>query len=392
MPSPEGAAPAKVIEQTVAHLNKDQFDVLSNHNEKLQKETYDASVFHFVEANFIDKFLLNGLKIFWNYTKRKQLLITAQDSQLLYFIAVCRFVRKHNYQKIIVHVAPGLITMLHKVFPKKDFIFYHHGTSLHRKLNAIQWELLLKSTNNRIIGVNQKALTRANEVFEFQLDAENYVTVPNGIQKLTTKIALISEIDTSKFSILFSGRICKEKGVLELIKAFEIVHAKNKQTQLIILGGAGTKRNIASGTTYLEICKNYCASKQLDVLFTGFQPQEKVYSYVNAVNLVVLPTNPLLSEEGMSLALLEAMSFGKPLIATDSGGNAEIVIDGFNGFVIPESETYATIMATKIETLISSTTLQTQFAENSKVLFQEKHTSQAMASNFLKALKHFNFL
>lgn len=392
VPSPEGAAPAKVIYQTVTALDDTFFRVLSNWNPKLKNENFNSSLFLFVKPNWIDTCLLFLLKLKYPYKKRKEFFITAQDSQLLYFIAVCRFVRKHRYQKIIVHVAPGLVMLLKKVFPKKDIIFYHHGTSLHRKLNEEQWQLLLKSTNNRIIGVNKKALTRANEVFKYQMDAENYFNVPNGIQESIVNIEKNTVLDAEKFNILFSGRICKEKGVLELIKSYEILFKKNRNVNLIVVGGAGTKRNIGAGKSYIEVCKTYCSKNNLPVQFIGFQPQSIVYSYLKSVDLVVLPTNPFLSEEGMSLALLEAMSYGKPLIATDSGGNSEIVINGFNGFVIPNMDNYETVMATKIQEIINSEELNLKFSKNSKKLFKEKHTSKAMATNFIKALEHFNYV
>lgn len=392
VPSPEGAAPAKVIYQTVTALNDNRFRVLSNWNSKLKNTNFNRSLFLFVKPNWIDKCLLFLLKLKYSYQKRKELFITAQDSQLLYFIAVSRFVRKHSYKKCIVHVAPGLVAMMRLFCPKIDIIFYHHGTSLHRKLSETQWQFLLKITNNRIIGVNQKALIKANEFFDVKLLAKNYFTVPNGIEKLTTNIKTISTLDKEGFNILFSGRVCKEKGVLELIKSFEILFKKNKMINLIIVGGPGTKRNIGAGQSYIEVCKTYCSKNNLPVQFIGFQPQDIVYSYLNSVDLVVLPTNPTLYEEGMSLALLESMSYGKPLIATDSGGNSEIVIDGFNGFIIPNMDNYEIVMATKIEEIINSKDLQFDFSRNSKILFKEKHTSKAMATNFIKALEYFNYV
>ena len=392
VPSPEGAAPAKVIEQTMENLDSNLFNVLSNYNEKLKVTDYNSNIYHFAKSNFLDKVILNVLKLFYNYKKRKKIFITAQDSQLLYFIATCRFVRKNKYRKIIVHVAPGLVTMLNILCPKTEIIFYHHGTSLHRKLTESQWKRLLKYTKNKIIGVNQKAFFRANEVFNFKLEKKDYYTVANGIKITQDTSKQIEDIDESKYNILFSGRVCKEKGVLNLIKAYHLLYKKNSQINLIILGGAGTKRNLKDGKSYIEICKQYCENNNLPVIFKGFQPQGIVYSYIKASDLLVLPTNAALSEEGMSLALLEGMSLGKPLIATDSGGNSEIVIDGDNGYIIPNVDNYEIIMSEKIQEIIDSKELQLKFSENSKILFEKNHTSRAMSLNFLKALKHFNYV
>ena len=51
-----------------------------------------------------------------------------------------------------------------------------------------------------------------------------------------------------------------------------------------------------------------------------------------ACNMLVLPTT---KREGLSRAVLEAMAYGRPVVASRSGGNAELVADGQSGFVVP---------------------------------------------------------
>ena len=88
VPSPEGAAPAKVIYETVESLNHNQFKVLSNYNPKLKSFTYNKDVFLHVKPNAIDAIVLLFLKLLYPYKKRKKKFITSSDKQLLYFISV----------------------------------------------------------------------------------------------------------------------------------------------------------------------------------------------------------------------------------------------------------------------------------------------------------------
>jgi len=62
---------------------------------------------------------------------------------------------------------------------------------------------------------------------------------------------------------------------------------------------------------------------------------DELYSYFNRFKILVLPS---VKEEGLSNAVLEAMSAGIPVICTDVGGMRDVVIDGKNGFVVKPSK------------------------------------------------------
>jgi phosphatidylinositol alpha-1,6-mannosyltransferase len=64
------------------------------------------------------------------------------------------------------------------------------------------------------------------------------------------------------------------------------------------------------------------------VVFTGYVPREEIYAHYNKAHVFVLPSY----NEGMSLAALEAMAAGLPLVVTRTGGTEELVEQGVNGF------------------------------------------------------------
>ncbi len=80
VPSPEGAAPAKIIEETVNHLNNSKFKVLSNTNVKLEKIEYEKNIFQHVNYNWVTRLLFKSLRIRYPYEKRKELFITASPN------------------------------------------------------------------------------------------------------------------------------------------------------------------------------------------------------------------------------------------------------------------------------------------------------------------------
>lgn len=389
VPSPEGAAPAKVIVDTVKHLDKESFQVLSNFNDSLDASTYDTTLYNHVKPSVWDKCLLLLMKAKYSYAKRKERLITAQDSQLLYFIAVSRYIKKKGYKKVVIHVSTGLVEMVKHYNPTCEIVFYHHGTSLHSKLSELQWHSLLKNTV-AIFGVNQAAATLADRHFKTKLPPKHYFKIPNGVDCMNVQKG--KEPHTNSFKILFSGRICKEKGVLELIKAFKILKDKNYDVELIIAGNVGTKRGLKAGSLYLKSCEQYIEENNLIVKFTGFLLQYELYNFYQKVNILVLPTDPKLSLEGMPLSLLEAMSVGTPLIATNVGGNSEVIKDGYNGFLIYGTENYEEEIAEKIEQLYLNEGLEKSMIKNSHEYYKSNFSTENMSQAFLKAIQEIGFI
>ena len=74
-----------------------------------------------------------------------------------------------------------------------------------------------------------------------------------------------------------------------------------------------------------------------DVTFAGFVPREDMPAVYRKADIFVLPS----AHEGMSIALLEAMASGLPVIVTDTGGTTELVNHGRNGEIVPWGDTRA---------------------------------------------------
>lgn len=124
--------------------------------------------------------------------------------------------------------------------------------------------------------------------------------------------------------IVFVGRTIKEKGILEVIKAFN----NNSQNRtLLVIGSAGFDLNIKSDfekELYLETKKNE------KIMFTGHIPYSDVGLYYALADLAVLPS---IWEEPAGLTMLEAVASGTPLITTNSGGIPEYV-KKFNAIIL----------------------------------------------------------
>jgi glycosyltransferase involved in cell wall biosynthesis len=78
------------------------------------------------------------------------------------------------------------------------------------------------------------------------------------------------------------------------------------------------------------------------------------------LDVFVLPS----LSEGLSMAILEAMIAGKPVVATQVGGNPELVLHGETGFLVPPRDSQA--LASSLVTLLTNRQQAAQFAEKGK--------------------------
>ena len=151
--------------------------------------------------------------------------------------------------------------------------------------------------------------------------------------------------------ILYVGRLEKEKGVFYLIKAVSILIDNGYDVKLFIIGEGSEK----------EYLKNSIKQEhKISIVFMGYMEHEDIiFEYADS-DIFVLPS---ICEENSGLVLLEAMSLGLPLITTNLGGQAELVIENYNGFLVQPGD--YTSLAKKIKSIIEDEELKEKFSKNS---------------------------
>ena len=85
------------------------------------------------------------------------------------------------------------------------------------------------------------------------------------------------------------------------------------------------------------------------VRFLGFRNDPA--ALLQAMDLFVLPS----LSEGLPVSVLEAMAAGRPVVATDVGGNREVIVDGRTGFLVPPGDSSA--LASRMITLLANSDL-----------------------------------
>ncbi len=135
------------------------------------------------------------------------------------------------------------------------------------------------------------------------------------------------EVRSGEFHLLFVGRLVERKGVTLLLSAIAKVRALGSDVRLTVVGDGPLNESLRADAGKLAIT---------DVVeFTGFVPEQALTGYFDACDAFVLPAirDSKGDVEGLGVVLLEAMLHDRPVIASDSGGIGDIVVDGETGLL-----------------------------------------------------------
>ena len=130
--------------------------------------------------------------------------------------------------------------------------------------------------------------------------------------------------DENTFNVLFLGVLISRKGVSDLLDAIALLKKENALKQAVF--------NIAGSGDEEVALKEKCSGLKLDehVKFLGWTDGEKKRKLLKNNQLMVLPSY----NEGLPMAVLEAVSYGLPVIATKVGDIPLAVKDDVNGYVV----------------------------------------------------------
>lgn len=178
--------------------------------------------------------------------------------------------------------------------------------------------------------------------------------IPNGIIRNRMKVVYNGAFDSykpvnkyKKFTFVSTGRLVTDKGIGELIDAFMLFSKDIKGAELHFLGD-GPER---------ELFQKRAASNT-SIIFLGYR--QNPLDYVSKSHIFLLPTY----HEGFSLALVEACMLSMPIIATDIGGNPEIIKDRETGLLVDVKDTAGLYRA--MVTLYNDESLRNKLSRNAR--------------------------
>ena len=177
------------------------------------------------------------------------------------------------------------------------------------------------------------------------------VTIPNGVD--TNAFVPATRTLGRPFTMICVARLIERKGQHHLLQAFAQLRAASPEPMALIFVGTGDAE-----PQLREMAANLQVADA--VTFKGFVPREHMPPVYHEADVFVLPSQ----HEGMSIALLEAMASGLPVVVTDTGGTAELVTQGANGEIVPWGD--VPMLTTALQRLANDVEQRQRMGEESR--------------------------
>lgn len=257
-----------------------------------------------------------------------------------------------------------------------------HGTVIsvikNKKRRILTIKFLFSYVENQVIAVSN-ILRQA--IIEFlNIDKSKIITIHNGIEInkfdiIIDKTSKRKELGLMDDDIVVGtiGRLASVKNQKVLIQAIRYLLNRLPKIKLILIGKGPLEEELKIFTQNLNLTSK--------VLFLG--QRDDIPELLKIMDVFTLPS----LHEGISITLLEAMASGTPVIATDVGGNSEVVINGETGILIPPNDPIR--LAEAINDIIKDKNKATLYAQAAKVQIKNKFSLEKMVEKYENLYKLF---
>jgi glycosyltransferase involved in cell wall biosynthesis len=287
-----------------------------NKNAKRQSKNYSYTRFQWIRYSWINKVV--------NIVTRVFSKISNKPIPHFGILQITYFLRKLNPVLVIVEGDDQIIIPVSRTVGCKKTIFH-----LHARLFSTPE---VYAYCNTVIAVSHyikhQVLQNTDKTAETVLVLKNCIDIPKFSKRNNSasrgKIRSEYNIPDKDIVICFMGRIVKEKGLMELIKALSLL-PKNLNFRLLIMGSPGSGFGLSKGkTAYYSEVEALSGKLGNKVIFTGFIRNDKIPQYLSASDIAAVPS---MYEEPQGLTVLESFAAGLPVVTTDSGGIPENVTE-----------------------------------------------------------------
>jgi glycosyltransferase involved in cell wall biosynthesis len=207
----------------------------------------------------------------------------------------------------------------------------------------------------------------AVELREYGVDSSEVKVIWNGVdEKLFFPI--INEEKIGKY-VLFTGVLRARKGLFDLLKCARFVNEVIPNTKFVICGTGPLLQKLKEQTN--------CIGLADQIIFLGRVDRKKLIQVYQNATIHVVPS----IYEGLPTVLLEAMACGLPIVATDIGGNRDLISSNVNGLLVPSRSPKE--MAKAITLLWGDEFLRKKIGKNARETIMHRYTWELIADNFV---------
>lgn len=387
----DGWLSAKNGANTVMNSLLDSKPIFRENGIELNRCTLDDLVLRSFDANSKD---VKSKKYIYRRRMREILTILSRYSViftwLYYNLAIFKSAKKVVRHYLDSNPSAGEVAFFHTIIPCYFFLKLrklHQPTVLVLHTNGEPYKMdciyypklygsffykkLIKMYNYTIENVDRINFVAEEPMRNFlslnpQIDPVKvsfiYNGVPDGPYKHTDKLG-------APIEICCVGSISDRKGQPFIVDALSRLSDDERARVHFTLLGDGDKR--------MEL-ESICSVRNIDRCITFAGVKNNVNDYLLKSDIFVLPS----TDEGLPMAIIEAMRAGLPIISTPVGGIPEMLIDGYNGVMM---QPYADALLDILKHIDRYDWVS--MGKNARCLYEEKFSGQKMAEAYARLLK-----
>ncbi len=307
---------------------------------------------------------------------RGNISIVKMTKELIqFFFYLKTLIKAHNLKLAYVNTLsclPALVVL--KWLKVARIVHVHEMLENDRFLTRMMNRYALKWSSEIICvsaAVKQNLLASTGKNY-----SDKIKVVRNGVKSFYEKTVKKS----SGIVVAYFGRIKPEKGVWFFLDAIEQLSGEVKANCTFKIYGSTPPGKSHYYTNLLDDVKSHKYHDAISV--TTFVADIK--QYLNESDIVVVPS---LGYDSFPTIILEALSAGKPVIATNTGGAVESVIDNQNGYIISPNDTVD--FSAKLSKLISDDELRKQMGDKARERYLNEFKVEDFTNRLATNLKSF---
>lgn len=269
------------------------------------------------------------------------------------WLALLRIIRQEDIDVVNSHwmVPQGLVAAV-----AKRFLSFHHLVTIHAgDIFALRrWPAgsriarIIANHTEGFLPVSQYNRQVLEELVGKEIEAR---ILPMGVDSryftpTDDKKAIRQQLGIPfRRVMLFVGRLSEKKGIQYLIRSIKILSQQLQDAGLLVVGSGPLENDLQDESRVLGLEER--------IKFVGPKNHEQLRDYYAAADVTVVPSivDSKGDTEGVPVVVLESLSTGTPVVATRVGGIPEVIVHGYNGYLVEEksSEALATALTTFFE-------------------------------------------
>ncbi len=213
--------------------------------------------------------------------------------------------------------------------------------------------MMLKRRRNKLTG--KIAASKPAMDYASKYIPGYYNIIPNGVDTeiFSPDVTPIEEYCDGKLNILFLSRLEPRKGLKYLLEAYQLVKREIPDSRLIVVGvGARPRKKHEKWIKQHEL---------KDVVFVGYVTEEDKPRYYKTADVFCAPAT---GHESFGIILVESMTMGTPVIASNIEGYASVLTHGEEGLLVPPKDSIE--LAQALYTLLKDESLRRQMGDKGK--------------------------